>query len=67
MLKLVANNGGHWIKFNNSMVFSNVVYLLDRKDAFSYILVDDNDNPVPLEGLVTDYIVDVSDSSSNIM
>ena len=49
------------------MVFSNVVYLLDRKDAFSYILVDDNDNPVPLEGLVTDYIVDVSDSSSNIM
>lgn len=63
MLKLVSKKG-RWAKLDNSMIFSNVIYLVDEKDAWTYHLVDDEKNNMPLEGRVTDYIVDDSEEES---
>lgn len=39
MLKLVSEEGRFALK-DNSMIFSNVVYLIDRNDAKMYHLID---------------------------
>ena len=41
MYKLVAEDG-RWAVRDNSMIFSNVVYLSDEKDAMKYHLIDEN-------------------------
>ena len=39
------------------MIFSNVVWLLNEKDALTYHLIDDDHNEIKLDKSITDYIV----------
>ena len=55
-MKLVAEKG-HWATRDNSMIFSNVVWLMNEKDALTYHLIDDNHNEIKLDKSITDYIV----------
>lgn len=55
-MKLVAEKG-HWATRDNSMIFSNVVWLLNEKDAYTYHLIDDDHNEIKLDKSITDYIV----------
>lgn len=57
MMRLVADKG-RWAKLDNSMIFSNVIYLIERNDALSYHLIDDNGEEIRLNSTVFDYIVD---------
>ncbi len=56
-MKLVADKG-HWATKDNEMIFSNVVWLTERKDAFLYHLIDDDYNTIKLDKSITDYIED---------
>ena len=47
-MKLVIDKG-HWATKNNEMIFSNVVWLTEKKDAYLYHLIDDNNNNIILE------------------
>lgn len=55
-MKLVSEKG-HWATKDNSMIFTNVVYLIEEKDAYLYHLIDDNNQDIALERPITDYIV----------
>lgn len=56
-MKLVIEKG-HWATKNNDMIFGNVVWLIDEKDAYSYHLIDDNHQKIELEYPITHYIVE---------
>lgn len=55
-MKLVTDKG-HWATKNNEMIFSNVVWLTEKKDAYLYHLIDDNNNDIILEKPIIDYII----------
>lgn len=55
-MKLVSEKG-HWATKDNRMIFTNVVYLIEEKDAYLYHLIDDNNQDIALEHPITDYIV----------
>lgn len=55
-MKLVTDKG-HWATKNNEMIFSNVVWLTEKKDAYLYHLIDDNNNNIILEKPIIDYII----------
>jgi len=56
-MKLVAEKG-HWATKNNDMIFDNVVWLIDEKDAYSYHLIDDNQKEIKLEYPISHYIIE---------
>ena len=56
-MKLVAENG-HWATKNNDMIFDNVVWLIDEKDAYTYHLIDDNQKEIKLEYPISHYIIE---------
>lgn len=56
-MKLVTDKG-HWATKNNEMIFSNVVWLTEKKDAYLYHLIDDNNNDIILEKPIIDYIIE---------
>ena len=56
-MKLVIDKG-HWATKNNEMIFSNVVWLTEKKDAYLYHLIDDNNNNIILEKPIIDYIIE---------
>lgn len=45
MLKLVSEDGRFALK-DNSMIFSNVVYLVDKSDVKLYHLIDEKGNEI---------------------
>ena len=53
-MKLVTDKG-RWATKNNEMIFSNVVWLTEKKDAYLYHLIDDNNNNIILEKPIIDY------------
>ena len=55
-MKLVTDKG-RWATKNNEMIFSNVVWLTEKKDAYLYHLIDDNNNDIILEKPIIDYII----------
>lgn len=55
MLKLVSKEG-HWATLDNSMIFGNVVWLMDKNDAKKYHLIDDNRNEIAFNAI--DYMID---------
>ena len=57
MLKLITDKG-RWALKDNSMIFCNVVWLIDKKDANLYHLIDDNHEEIKTDKNITDYIVD---------
>ena len=57
MLKLVSNTG-RWALRDNTMIFGNVVWLIEEKDAQLYHLIDDNHEEIKLENDISDYMVD---------
>ena len=65
MMKLVTDKG-RWAKLDNSMIFSNVIYLTERNDALSYHLIDDNGEEIRLNSTVFDYIVDTDENSRKL-
>ena len=56
-MKLFTDKG-HWATKNNEMIFSNVVWLTEKKDAYLYHLIDDNNNNIILEKPIIDYIIE---------
>jgi len=62
MMRLVSDKG-RWAKLDNSMIFSNVIYLTERNDALSYHLIDDNGKEIRLNSTVFDYIVDENEDN----
>lgn len=56
-MKLVTDKG-RWATKNNEMIFSNVVWLTEKKDAYLYHLIDDNNNDIILEQPIIDYIIE---------
>lgn len=56
-MKLVTDKG-RWVTKNNEMIFSNVVWLTEKKDAYLYHLIDDNNNNIILEKPIIDYIIE---------
>ena len=56
-MKLVTDNG-RWATKNNEMIFGNVVWLCEKKDAYLYHLIDDNKNEIILDKPITDYIIE---------
>lgn len=56
MLKLVSNTG-RWALRDNSMIFSNVVWLIEEKDTQLYHLIDDNHEEIKLENDISDYMI----------
>lgn len=56
-MKLVIEDG-HWATKNNDMIFGNVVWLINKNEAYSYHLVDDNHQEIKLEYPITHYIVE---------
>lgn len=56
-MKLVAEKG-HWATKNNDMIFDNVVWLIDEKDAYSYHLIDDSQKEIKLEYPISHYIIE---------
>lgn len=64
-MKLVAEEG-RWALRDNSMIFCNVIWILEKNDAYSYHLIDDNCKEIELEKPITDYIVlEENDLGSN--
>lgn len=55
-MKLVIDKG-HWATKDNDMIFGNVVWLMNEKDAFTYHLIDDNHEEIKLDKPITDYII----------
>ena len=56
-MKLVTDKG-RWATKNNEMIFSNVVWLTEKKDAYLYHLIDDNNDNIILEKPIIDYIIE---------
>ena len=56
-MKLVTDKG-RWATKNNEMIFSNVVWLTEKKDAYLYHLIDDNKNEIILDNPIIDYIIE---------
>ncbi len=56
-MKLVTDKG-RWATKNNEMIFSNVVWLTEKKDAYLYHLIDDNNNNIIIEKPIIDYIIE---------
>ena len=56
-MKLVTDKG-HWATKNNEMIFGNVVWLCEKKDAYLYHLIDDNKNEIILDKPIIDYIIE---------
>ena len=56
-MKLVTDNG-RWATKNNEMIFGNVVWLCEKKDAYLYHLIDDNKNEIFLDKPIIDYIIE---------
>ena len=56
-MKLVSEKG-HWATKGNEMIFSNIVWLCEEKDAFLYHLIDDNGKDIRLDKPISDYIVE---------
>ena len=56
-MKLFTDKG-QWATKNNEMIFSNVVWLTEKKDAYLYHLIDDNNNNIILEKPIIDYIIE---------
>lgn len=56
-MKLFTDKG-HWATKNNEMIFSNVVWLTEKKDAYLYHLIDNNKDEIILKKPITDYIID---------
>lgn len=48
MLKLVSEVG-RWATKDNSMIFSNVVWLCDKGDMNLYHLIDENKNEIAVD------------------
>lgn len=48
MLKL-KSKVGRWAIKDNSMIFSSVVYLVDKNDVQLYHLIDDNNNEIVID------------------
>ena len=46
MVKLVAEEG-HWALYDNSMIFSNVIWEFSKKACRKYHLIDDERNELP--------------------
>lgn len=55
MYKLVSEVG-RWALKDNSMIFSNVVWLLNKEEAYKYHLIDENKNDIEVN--ISDYIVE---------
>ena len=55
-MKLYTENG-HWATKDNNMIFGNVVWILEEKDALLYHLVDDKHQEIELDKSITEYIV----------
>lgn len=51
-------NEGKWALKDNSMIFSNIVWLVDEKDANLYHLIDDNNKEIKTDKKIVEYIVD---------
>ena len=48
MWKLVAEYG-RWASLDNSMIFSNVIWLSEKKDFRKWHLIDENWNEIPID------------------
>lgn len=55
-MKLYAENG-HWATKDNNMIFGNVVWIIEEKDALLYHLLDDNHQEIKLDKSIKEYIV----------
>lgn len=55
---MLVTDKGKWALNDNSMVFGNVVYIMDEKEALKYHLVDEDMNPITLDKPIFEYIVD---------
>lgn len=55
-MKLVTDEG-RWALRDNSMIFCNVVWLCNVKEAYTYHLIDENQKEIELKKPITDYIV----------
>lgn len=55
MYKLIADVG-RWATKSNDMIFGNVVYLSERKEANKYHLIDEDGQEITLDKPITDYI-----------
>ena len=53
--KLVSDVG-RWATRDNSMIFSNVVWISDFKEALKYHLVDDERNEIKLDKPLEEYL-----------
>lgn len=56
MLKLVSDKG-KWATKDNSMIFSNIVWLCNREDTMLYHLIDEDKNEIKLDKDISEYIV----------
>ena len=48
MYKLISEVG-RWATKDNSMIFSNVVWMSKREDAYKYHLIDDEKNEIKVK------------------
>ena len=55
---MLVTDKGRWALNDNSMVFGNVVYIMDEKEALKYHLVDEDMDPITLDKPIFEYIVD---------
>lgn len=58
MAMMLYSETGRWALLDNSMILSNVAYIMDKKDALKYHLVDDELNDIPIEGGVRSCIME---------
>jgi hypothetical protein len=56
-MKLISDKG-RWATKDNTMIFSNIVWLTKREDVLLYHLIDENKNEIQLEKDITEYIVE---------
>jgi hypothetical protein len=55
-MKLVSDEG-RWALRDNSMIFCNVVWISNEKNAYTYHLIDDDQKEIELKKPITEYIV----------
>ena len=49
MYKLVSEiDGSRWAVKDNSMIFSNVVWMSTKEDSYRYHLIDENGNEIKI-------------------
>lgn len=56
-MKLISDKG-RWATKDNTMIFSNIVWLTKREDVLLYHLIDENKNEIQLEKDITEYVVE---------